>query len=219
MLGRHLDTIHPHAVVLALYVNDVAPRYDPHKVPASGLTNTWSKGLVYLLKRSSVVTWVYYRLVLPWQARGLGHGRSIEDAVITGEYNHSAERGWHQVERSLAGMKDRCEARKVMFLVAILPRRDQITGENPARGYNVRALAIAQTHGIAMIDLLPDLSEAYRLRGAALFIPWDGHNSAVANQVIAARLTSRLASVTARFGRRSRLLAEGRLVLVERLAA
>ena len=202
VLGRLLDTIHPHAVVLALYVNDVAPRYDPHKVPASGQTNTWTKGLVYLLKRSSVVTWVYYRLVLPWQAWGLGHGRSIEDAVITGEYNHSAERGWHQVERSLAGMKDRCEARKVMFLVAILPRRDQITGENPARGYNVRALAIAQTHGIAMLDLLPDLSVAYRLRGATLFIPWDGHNGAVANQVIAARLTPVLASLTTQPARR-----------------
>ena len=89
-----------------------------------------------------------------------------------------------------------------MFLVAILPRRDQITGENPARGYNVRALAIAQTHGIAMLDLLPDLSVAYRLRGAALFIPWDGHNSAVANQVIAARLTPVLASLTTQPARR-----------------
>src|SRR5206468_2090726 len=35
VLGRLLDTIHPHAVVLALYVNDVAPRYDPHNVHAS----------------------------------------------------------------------------------------------------------------------------------------------------------------------------------------
>jgi hypothetical protein len=99
-------------------------------------------------------------------------------------------------------MKDRCEARKVMFLVAILPRRDQITGENPAHGYNMRALAIAQTHGITILDLLPDLSAAYRLRGASLFIPWDGHNAAFANHVIAAGLIARIVSVATQLGSR-----------------
>jgi lysophospholipase L1-like esterase len=201
VLERLLDTLHPQAVVLGLYVNDVAPSYDPGKGHALELTNTWSKRFAYLLKRSSLVTWFYYHLVLPWQFSGLTHGRSIEDRVIAGEPDESTERGWRQVERSLAGMKDRCVARKVMFLVAILPRRDQVTGENPARGYNVRALAIAENHRIPMVDLLSDLSATYRLKGTTLFIPWDGHNGAAANQVIAARLAPILVSEMTKIGR------------------
>jgi lysophospholipase L1-like esterase len=201
VLGWFLDTIHPNAVVLAFYVNDVAPRYDPHNVNASELTNSRGKRLAYVLKRSALVTWVYYGLLLPLQVRG-SDGRSIEDAVITGDHNEAAERGWRQVEQSLAAMKQRCEARQVLFLVAILPRRDQISGDNSSRGYNARAITIGEKHGIAMLDLLPDLSTAYRLKGASLFIPWDGHNAAAANEVIATRLAARLSSVTDQLARR-----------------
>jgi hypothetical protein len=115
VLEQLLDTLHPQAVVLGLYVNDVAPSYDPGKGHALELTNTWSKRLAYLLKKSSLVTWF-------------------------------------------------------------------------SRGYNVRALAIAENHRTPIMDLLADLSAAYRLRRTTLFIPWDGHNGAAANQVIAARL-------------------------------
>jgi len=200
VLGRFLDTIHPNTVVLAFYVNDVAPRYDPHNVSASGLTNSQSKRLAYVLKRSALVTWVYYGLLVPRQVRGSA-GRSIEDAVISGEHNEAAERGWRQVERSLAGMKQLCDAREVLFFVAMLPRRDQVSGDNPSRGYNARALTIGEKNEITMLDLLPDLSAAYRLRGASLFIPWDGHNGAAANQVIAARLAPIFASATTKRGR------------------
>src|SRR5206468_1933925 len=133
------------------------------------------------------------------QARRTG-GSSIEDAVVAGRDNEHAERGWRQVERSLAGMKDRCDSRTVMFLIALLPRRDQVSGQNPARGYNARALAIAEKHGIAIVDLQPDLAAAYRLHGTSLFIPWDGHNGAAANRVIAERLAKSLVSETTKIG-------------------
>jgi lysophospholipase L1-like esterase len=201
VLRRLLDSVTPQAVVLALYVNDVAPRYAPTEPDVSRLTNTWSKRFAYISKRSSVVTWMYNRVLLPWQLRGSGRGVSTEDAVITGENNTAAERGWRQVEQSLALMKDHCEDRNVTFLVAILPRRDQVSGENPARAYNRRALSIGAKHGIAMIDVLPDLSAAHRGRGAQLFIAWDGHNAAPANHVIAERLTATLTSVAMQFAR------------------
>ena len=200
-LGRLLDTLHPRAVVLGLYVNDVTPRYDVSRADAVGQTNTGSKRLAYLLKRSALVTWLYYGVVLPWQARRTGDS-STEDAVVAGRDNERAERGWRQVERSLAGMKDRCDSRTVMFLVALLPRRDQVSGQNPARGYNARALAIAEKHGIAIVDLQPDLAAEYSLGGTSLFIPWDGHNGAAANRVIAERLATRLASATTERARR-----------------
>jgi lysophospholipase L1-like esterase len=201
ILGRLLAATHPNAVVLAFYVNDVTPRYDPRNIDPSELTNSWSKRLGYVLKRSSLVTWAYYALLLPREARHTG-GKSIEDAVITGEQNEAAERGWRQVERSLVVMEQRCEAEKILLFVAVLPRRDQISGDNRARGYDERVLAIGERHGIAMVDLLPDLSAAYRLRGASLFIPWDGHNAVAANQVIATRLGATLGSVTAKLAQR-----------------
>ena len=192
LLRRLLDTLHPHAVVLALYVNDVVPRHDPRNVDASGLSNTSSKRLAYLLKRSSVVTWTYYRLFLPWHARGFTRGSTAEDTVLAGPNDDLAERAWSQVEHSFAVMKQLCDARGVMMLVAVLPRRDQVSGNQPGRAYNERARAVAKAHGIETLDLLPDLSAAYRVKGNALFIPWDGHNSAEANRVIAARLALRL---------------------------
>src|SRR5262249_48034368 len=60
VLRRFLVTTHPNAVLLAFYVNDVSPRYEPRNIEASGLTNAWSKRLAYLLKRSSLTTWAYY---------------------------------------------------------------------------------------------------------------------------------------------------------------
>ena len=197
LLGRLLDAIHPHVVVLALYVNDVVPRPD-HNVGPSELTNTRSKRLVYLLKRSSVVTWIYSRLLLASHARRVRRGTSTEDIVIAGGNDNLVERGWRQVEHSLAAMKELCGARKAMLFVAILPRRDQVTGQNRGRAYNDRARAIAEANGIEALDLLPDLSAAYRITGDALFIPWDGHNSAAANQVIAAGLTRKLEGLPVR---------------------
>jgi len=88
----------------------------------------------------------------------------------------------------------------VTFLVAILPRRDQVSGLNAGRAYNARARAIARTLGIEAIDLLEDLSAAYRISGNELFIPRGCHNSAIANHVIA----TRLASTMVRFGARAR---------------
>jgi len=196
LLGRLLNATNPHVVVLALYVNDVVPRHDPHSVDASVLTNTWGKRLVYLLKRSSLVTWSYSRLFLPWHARQLGRGSSAEEAVLAGRDDARAERGWRQVEHSLTAMKELCDARGVTLLVAILPRRDQVSGILPGRAYNERARTVAKAHGIEVLDLLPSLSEEYRVRGDALFIPWDGHNSAAANHVIAARLAPRIEDLT-----------------------
>ena len=192
LLGRLLGNLNAHVVVLALYVNDVVPRYNPRIDEAAAQTNTWRKRLAYLLKRSAVLTWIYWREFLPWFGRQSEGERSVEEAVLDGRHDPRAERGWRQVEQSLAAMKVACDARHVTFLIAILPRRDQVSGAHPGRAYNERARAIARARGIEAIDLLEDLSAAYQVNGNALFIPWDGHNSAIANRVIATRLASTL---------------------------
>jgi lysophospholipase L1-like esterase len=188
LLARLLRVTNPHFVALALYINDVVPRPEHRTASASGQTNTWSKRLAYLLKRSALVTWIYYRILLPWQARRLEREGSLEEAVLVGRRTERAEQAWRQVEQSLTNMKQLTDARGIPLLVAVLPRRDQVSGQHPGLSFGERAHVIAERHGITSLDLLPSLSERYQVRGEALFIPWDGHNSAVANQVVAEHL-------------------------------
>ena len=200
LLRRLLDVIHPHVVVLALYVNDVATRPD-HPLDNSSATNTWSKRVVYWLKRSLVATWMYDRLRLAAHSWGLARENSLEDIVIGGGSNHAVERGWSQVKHSLAVMKELCDARNAMLFLAVLPRRDQVSGQNRGQAYDDRASKLAEAVGIEAVDLLPGLAAAYRVSGETLFIPWDGHNSAAANQVIAAAIARALDNQTTRLSR------------------
>src|SRR5262249_34369765 len=156
------------------------------------------KGVAYVVKGSAILTWIYWREFWPRLGHASEGPRSVEEAVLAGRNDPRAERGWRQVEQSLAAMKAACDIRHVAFMIAILPRRDQVSGVNPGRAYNERARAIARAHAIEAIDLLEDLSAAYQVHGNALFIPWDGHNSAIANQVIAMRLASTLARLGVR---------------------
>ena len=149
-----------------------------------------------------MITWVHSRLVMPWQARRFQRIGSLEDIILAGGKDDRAERGWHQVERSLGTMKQLCDARKVLLRVVILPRRDQVSGSNHHQAYNGRARTVAERLGIDAYDVLPELAAAYRLKGDALFIPWDGHNSAVANEVIATRLAHEFTAVVSRLGSR-----------------
>ena len=62
-----------------LYVNDVTPRYDPRFIDASAQTNTWRKRSAYLLKRSALLTWIYWREFLPWPGHESERERSVEE--------------------------------------------------------------------------------------------------------------------------------------------
>lgn len=194
LLQRLLRDMNTHVVVLAFYVNDVASRSKPRTTQTSGQTNTWKNRATYLLKRSAVVTIAHNRLLPTWYAWKHGD-RSTENAILSGAYDEHAERGWRQVDQSLRVMKELCHTRGIPFLMAILPRRDQVSGRRSLRAYNDRARAIAETHEIRVVDLLATLSVAYRVKGESLFITWDGHNSAVANQVIAERLSTIVAEL------------------------
>ncbi len=198
LLSRLVGKLNPDVVVLGLYVNDVTPRSDPRAIDGSGQTNTWRKRFAYLLKRSAVLTWIYWREFAPWPGHASERERSVEEAVLDGRNDPRAQRGWQQVEQSLAAMKVACDARHVTLVVAILPRRDQVSGLHAGRAYHTPAPPISAALGIEAVDLLEDLSAAYRVNGNALFIPWDGHNSAIANRVIATRLASILVRLSPR---------------------
>jgi len=199
LLGRLADLYHPHVAVLAFYVNDVAPRYEPKPTKTSEMTNSASKRLAYLAKRSALVTWIRQRMLVLHVEQDLKKDRAYSEYILSGAESPEVERGWQQVRTSLAAMVRTCAERGIDFRLAVLPRRDQVAGATSARAYNERIAAIAAEVGVASVDLLPELGAAYRAgRGDALFIPWDGHNSAVANAVIAERIARELLPLATR---------------------
>lgn len=179
-VGDHYDY---DSVVLALYVNDVTPRYSPRQ--ATALTNTSTKRIAYALKRSALVTflWQLYQMRVSSPDVVERERRILED-----DPNETLERAWDQVEESLRSIREEASQRGAELMVVVLPRRDQVSSEDPPRGYNRRIRTIADRLGIPMIDVLPDLRRAYSVHGESLFIPWNGHNTRLTNEVIARRI-------------------------------
>lgn len=186
ILARLFRSYDIDAVLLAFYVNDVATT--PQRVASdSGSTNTTSRRIAYLLKRSALVTTLLQaRLIFPsWRASA-----DRERHVLTGEPDPLVERSWSDVERALGEMKAMADTRSVGLLIAVLPRRDQVDGRTPATAYNARIAEITRRLEIPTVDVLEALRRAWPKHGAALFIPWDGHNSAIANEIVARELVS-----------------------------
>jgi len=182
VLRRLLEAYEAHGVALAFYVNDVAPIYVP--AAPEGLTNTASKRVGYVLKRSALFSLVWARVRA---ANGVG---DAERRILRGEPSPRIEEGWAQVERSLRAMKAMCDARSIPLVLAVLPRRDQVDGSEPGSAYNRRVREAAERVGVPAVDLLEPLRAAWAEHGRALFIPWDGHNAGLANAVVARALVA-----------------------------
>lgn len=191
LLERLAEAYEFEGVVLGLYPNDVTPR--PDRVAPAVVTNTTSRRIGYLFKRSALFTAI-------WRARQpirgfLSPDPSLhrETRILTGEADPLVERGWHDVEVALRQMRDFTRARGQTFWILVLPRRDQVAGTEPGRAWNTRTREIADRLGVPRIDVLEPLQDAYAELGQQLFIAWDGHNSAAANRVIAEALAARIA--------------------------
>jgi hypothetical protein len=183
LLERWAAQYRPDAVVLAFYVNDVVRRHEPQ---APELTNSWKHRLAYAMKRSAVVSfgWSWARRIT-----SSGEGAERELRLIRGDPDPELAASWAEVASSLAQMGRFCDESGIPFWIAVLPRRDQVSGVLRDTAFNRRVVDIASAAGIPAVDLLEPLQRAFSARGSALFIPWDGHNSRLANEVVARQLT------------------------------
>ena len=123
-----------------------------------------------------------------------------DQKIIQGSDDPAIERAWTQVETSLRSIRDWSESMNIRFLVIALPHRAQVTGIMAGEVHSQRLRDITQRNGIPFVDLLPALKAAYETHGGRLFIPWDGHNSAVANKVIAEQVYRRISDLIASHG-------------------
>jgi lysophospholipase L1-like esterase len=184
MLTELLDQYHPRTVVLGFFVNDVARPFVPVEEP-QGTGSSAIKRLAYLAKRSALLSALRRAF-----AAAKGSGRSSRAAaadnhVVDGTPDPLVDAAWESVEQSLARMADRCREAGVRFLVVALPRRDQISGLNEGRAYNRNLGDVVGRIGVPFVDTLDVLQQLYREQGAAAVnIPWDGHHTKRANEVI-----------------------------------
>jgi hypothetical protein len=176
---------------LAFYVNDVVKRNDPSGKNTHERHNNQNK-LVYLLKSSVVLLTIRNAVSAISQLLYPGKNFLQTQALLRNETTQEIDQRWEQVQISLASMKARCDEQGVHFIVASLPRRDQVDGRMNAEAYNMRLESTVKSNNIYFTNLYEPLQEAYEEHGIKLFIQWDGHNSKIANNVIAATLASEI---------------------------
>lgn len=197
LMKRLMSAYNPDMVVLAFYVNDFVSKPTSVMNLQGDDTDSPDRRLVYLLKRSALLLSMraaYDAIRLPSFSPD---GFRLWDALLAGESNPEIDRRWEQVERSLLEMKEAAARNDVGFLVVSLPRRDQVDGRLPAGKYNARLSAVMERTGVRFINLLGPLQRAFREHGKALFIPWDGHNTAIANRVIAKEISLAIPGLSA----------------------
>ena len=190
ILKRLLSTYQPDAVVLAFYVNDVVKRFTPKPVQHEE-GNQLRNRISYILKRSALLLTLRtaWNSILQWWSPGSG---SLQKDLLKGIDSPILAERWNQVNSSLMAMKKASDERKTHFGIALLPRRDQVDGQMPWEAYSNHLQQIAQQYQIPVVSLLPPLQQAYKIHGEDLFIPWDGHNSKIANNIIAHKIASKM---------------------------
>ena len=189
ILKRMMEIYHPHAIVLGFYVNDLVTRPDAIRFSQRNDRTTSSVKWIYLIKRSALLVSVrsaYRSIRQMWEP---GEGFRLQQALLRGESNPIIDKRWGQVEKSMCGMRNKTDAYGIGLLVVALPRRDQVDGRLPADRYNQRLKEIFDRCGVRFTNMLDPLQTAYKVHGKSLFIPWDGHNSKIANKVIAGEIS------------------------------
>ncbi len=188
-LGRMLERYRASGVVLAFYVNDAVPKL--HKVipPQPDVKRSAARDKIsYALRQSALVMAVHSAIGAIRLSLWPGQSYLRHEALLRGEEGPKSMQTWQHIEKSLASMKKLSEQHGSDFMVVSLPRRDQIDGRLPAEAYNNKLAAIALRNDVRLIEMLSPLQQSYAEYGSRLFIPWDGHNSAIANRVIAGRM-------------------------------
>lgn len=177
---RIIEQYRPDILALAVYVNDI--RKNPDHKPANITThqqNEVTQRLIYLAKSSVLALFLrqqYQRF------SSHDNGAKYENAVVYGDNEINLDAAWRDVEKSLININNFTKQHKTRFIIALLPRRDQILDEGQHFSYNEKFKDIAQRNQFEFVDILPMMKKH---KDNLLFIPWDGHNNKLANSLVA----------------------------------
>jgi lysophospholipase L1-like esterase len=188
ILNRMISNYHPNSVILAFYVNDVVKRFTPSP-SRHDAGNALKNRIIYALKKSVLLLALREALHSIQQTLAPTNAYLRQQALLSGEDDVAIEDGWEQVEESLSTMKKVADNHNIAFMLVSLPRRDQVDGRLFLDDYNKNLQMITEQYKIQMVDLLEPLQRGYKTHNGGLFIPWDGHNSEIANYIIAEEIS------------------------------
>lgn len=193
LLERVAPLLQPDVVILGINLNDIGDAVRTHKealvdprtgeFARDGLKQWLPYRLIYLLKRSRLVTLVYWRLGL-LQSGGKANPLT---AVLEGDTPPRYEEGWRRIEEVLRRAKNLASARGFRLIVFPVPAAQEFREDYPREQYRSRVVALADRVGLERFDPTP----ALKTQGGGFerfFIMWDGHISADTHDAIAAML-------------------------------
>jgi len=185
----------PNTVVIGFYANDVVPK--PAVVSAylsergtlrrKGLGGLFSDSAVYALKSSRLLLLLRDRIGKLNNRVNPSPEFSRQQSMLEGMEDDFIERGWLEVDASLATMASLKNEHGFDLLLVVFPMAEQILREYPSARYQTRLQEIAAKHGIPSIDLMDSFKREFNGFGS-LFIEWDGHPGPYAHRIAAEQI-------------------------------
>jgi len=202
LLERIAPSVKPDIVTIGFYLNDiveVGQSKDRYVIDAqsgefqrTGLIKQLTPyRLIYLLKRSRVVTFVYGQYTL----RRMTAEGNILKAVLLGKTPPQLEPAWPIIENALLRAQALAKIYHFRLIVFPVPAVHEFVGDFPHEQYRSRLLAITEKLGIDHFDPTPQMKAA----GGDLdkyFIQWDGHINPTTHNLIAELLANRVMTIS-----------------------
>ncbi len=196
LLTRMAPLLAPDVVTIGFYLNDLGDAVrgsseildETGEVKRRGLKRLTPYRLIYLLKRSRLITLVYWR----YRLLRSGSERDPLHQVLLGRTPPALEESWRRIEATLSRARDFARARGFRLIVFPVPTGQEFLEDRPGEQYRSRFIGLAEWLGIEHFDPTPRMKE---LGGAfdSYFITWDGHINARTHRLIAESLCDLLA--------------------------
>ena len=144
--------------------------------------------LIYALKRSRLVTLLYWRYRI---FQSDAEGNPLKE-ILLGKTPAKFAKSWQLIEEALLQAKKLALAHHFRLIVFPVPTGEEFLMDYPNEDYRSRLLALADRLEIESFDPTPEMKSA----GGGFdryFITWDGHINSVTHALIAQLLADRIA--------------------------
>ena len=197
LMERLTPTMKPDVAVIGFFINDIGEslRINKDRVidPATG--ESWRLGLkrltpyrlIYLLKRSRLVTLVYWR----WGI--LMAGKNPDNEILEGRTPLPYEEAWKRIEDTLRRARRDAISGGYRLIVFPVPTGQEFMSTFPREQYRSRLASLAKTLGVEFLDPTPVMKAA----GGGFdtyFVTWDGHINQRTHNIIARLLADKIGS-------------------------
>lgn len=200
LFERLAPTVSPDVVTIGFYLNDIGEVLRTDKlVKVTDDTGEFRREgfikrftpyrLIYLLKRSRLVTLVYWRVRMLAAA---GHDNP-QHQVLTGDTPPRYETAWDLIKQALRRAQAYADSHGARLIVFPIPSPQEFRGDYPNEQYRSRFIALAEQLNIDCFDPKPVMDTTPRAY-ERLYVTWDGHMSALGHRIVAELIAERILS-------------------------